>query len=85
MSMVDPEQMTAAEIDRRVRALSPWPGVRIVLSGKEIIVMNASIDPDPNAFPLFCAKQSTLYIALLKSAGGTAITGKEWMGQNHKK
>jgi methionyl-tRNA formyltransferase len=39
------EQSSAAEVDRRVRALQPWPGVTASLDGAPVRVLAGSADP----------------------------------------
>jgi methionyl-tRNA formyltransferase len=72
---VQPKTMTAEEIDRRVRALVPWPGVKMP-DGTKII--ETSIDEDEDAFALPCARGTTLYVLKLQKPGGTVVNGREW-------
>ncbi len=88
---VDPEKMTAEEIDRHVRALVPWPGVRVGsarvaragqsapparLDGVKLI--ETSLSPHPDAFEFPCAKQTFLYVLKMQSPGRKVVTGVEW-------
>ncbi len=76
--VVDPATMTAEEIDRHVRALVPWPGVRITIEGKEVKLIETSLEPSPDAFELSCAKGTMLYILRIQSPGRKPISGLEW-------
>ena len=100
MGIVDPEIMTAEEIDRRVRALVPWPGVvidnlchaersesaderrRSTQQGEQIKLIETSLEPDSNALPIRCAKDTTLYILKLQAPTKKVMTGAEW-GRGH--
>lgn len=72
---IDPATMTAQEIDRRVRALNPWPGVTI--PSLSLKLLETSLEPTTESAPLE-AKNSTLHLMRVQSAGGTPMTGKEW-------
>lgn len=39
------EECTAAEVDRRVRALLPWPGVTASLDGAPVRILEGRVDP----------------------------------------
>lgn len=76
--VVDPKTMTAQEIDRHVRALVPWPGVKVMMKGKEVKLLATSLTPHPDAFDLSCAKETTLFVLKMQSSGKKVLTGKEW-------
>jgi methionyl-tRNA formyltransferase len=69
--VVDPATMPAADIDRRVRALTPWPGV----TWNDMKILETSLNPQPDAFSLTCANSTTLYIVSLQPAGKKPMTG----------
>lgn len=93
--VVDPKIMTAQEIDRHVRALVPWPGVKMLLSSSEgakrlsreagtheIKLLETSLTPHPDSFELPCSKGTTLFVLAIQSSGKKAMTGKEWVRGN---
>lgn len=69
--VVDPAAMTAADIDRRVRALTPWPGV----SWNDMKLLETSLTPHADAYPLPCAGSTTLYVLSLQPAGKKPMPG----------
>lgn len=75
---VDPERMTAVEIDRRIRALVPWPGVTTLLSDKPVKLLSTALVPALSALALPCKGQTMLYVTKLQVAGKQPITGEEW-------
>jgi methionyl-tRNA formyltransferase len=82
VGQVDPSSMTAEEIDRYVRALVPWPGVRTSIKGNDVKLIEASLTPHADSFELPCAKGSILYITKIQSSGKNVMTGEEW-GRGH--
>jgi len=80
---VDPETMTAREIDRCVRALNPWPGVLTKIDGKEVKLIQAGLAEKEGSFPLSCAAGSTLYVYRLQPPGKRSMLGEEW-ARGHK-
>ena len=77
MGHVDPKNMTAEEIDRRVRALVPWPGVRCSVYGEEVKLVETSLTETKNSIELPC-KDSVLYIATLQPPSKKPMSGKAW-------
>lgn len=75
---VNPQKMTAVEIDRHVRALVPWPGVRCDIYGTSVKLMETSLMQDSDAFALPCADDSTLYIRTLQPPGKKPMSGASW-------
>lgn len=77
--VVDPNIMTAQEIDRRVRALCPWPGVTLSQGdGPSLKILACDLRNAGNAAALLCKDQTTLYLVSVQVPGGKPITGKEW-------
>lgn len=77
---MDPRTMSAATIHRAVRALTPWPGVRIPRApGAELTIIKSSLLPDPNAIALPCADHTILYLQEVQSPGKKAMTGMAWL------
>ena len=70
--------MTAEEIDRRVRALNPWPSVMVQIKGEEVKVLDASLEPSTASIPLECAKGTTLHLLTIQSAGKKPMGAAEW-------
>lgn len=84
--VMDPATMSAQDIHRAVRALTPWPGVRIPrTSGGELTIVRSALLPHPDALPLPCAAHTVLYLCSVQSPGKKAMTGAAWLrGQrNH--
>lgn len=77
--IVDPTKFTAEEIDRRLRAFTPWPGVQTELHGKQIKLLTASLTDTPGSVPLSCKAGSTLYVTELVEAGKKPMKAQEWM------
>jgi methionyl-tRNA formyltransferase len=75
----DPVRMTAEEIDRKVRALTPWPGVTAPIHGETVKLLRTSLAEDREAMLLPCAKNSTLYILSLQPLGGKPMSGAAWL------
>jgi methionyl-tRNA formyltransferase len=76
----NPEAMTAVEIDRRVRALNPWPGVRLMLEKdiEPMKILETSLEPTAEAHPLSCKDGTTLYLCTVQPAGKKPMTGAAW-------
>jgi methionyl-tRNA formyltransferase len=75
---VTPKNMTAEEIDRKVRALVPWPGVQCEIEGHPVKLLQTSLTPSSEDFALTCAKGSILFIKLLQTPGGKPMSGNAW-------
>lgn len=75
---VDPQVMTAEEIDRSVRALNPWPGVSFSHEGTTVKILASDLRLVPDAPPLPCANGTTLYLVTVQPAGKKPMTGAEW-------
>ena len=75
---VDPQHMTAEEIDRRVRALVPWPGVRCSIYGTSVKLIETSLIEQPEMLAVPCAQETTLYIQTLQPPGKKSMSGAAW-------
>lgn len=75
----DPGTMTAEEIDRRVRALVPWPGVTCHLHGKTVKLLSTALEAGKGSLPMPCAESTTLHVLTLQQPGGTPISGAEYL------
>ncbi|MEK7590909.1 MAG: methionyl-tRNA formyltransferase [Patescibacteria group bacterium] len=74
----DPASMAAEEIDRRVRALNPWPGVTADVNGQTFKILAAELTATKDSFPLPCAKDTVLHLVSVQMPGGKPISGAEW-------
>ncbi len=68
---VNAGSMTAEEIDRRVRALTPWPGV----TWNGLKLLSTQLEPHPDAMPMECAGGTNLYVMQIQPAGKKPMTG----------
>ncbi|PIR52676.1 methionyl-tRNA formyltransferase [Candidatus Peregrinibacteria bacterium CG10_big_fil_rev_8_21_14_0_10_49_10] len=75
---VDTATMTAEDIDRRVRALVPWPGVRCTIEGSEVKLLETALKQEEDSLAWPCAEQTTLFIRMLQPSGKKPMTGAEW-------
>jgi len=78
MGDVDPSTMTAIEIDRHVRALVPWPGVRCTVHGEMVKLLETSLEPCTHSIPLTC-KDSIVHIVTLQPPGKQKMSGADFM------
>ncbi len=74
----DPGRQTAEEIDRRVRALTPWPGVTMPVDGTELKILETALEPTTGSFPVSCADWTILHMTKVQTPGGKPISGEEW-------
>lgn len=75
----DPLILSAEEIDRSVRALTPWPGVHLKVDGEMVKVWDTSLEYSPDALPVECAMGSVLYIRRLQSPTRRILSAMEWL------
>ncbi len=71
---LDYTQLTAVELDRAVRALTPWPGVWIELNGQPLKLVQSSLEPAVNAMELRCKDDEVLYLLKTQKPGKQVIT-----------
>ena len=74
----NPRIMTAEEIDRMVRALVPWPGVKIDTEKEELKLLETSLTPASDSTPLTCKDDTILHLVTVQRAGGVPMTGAAW-------
>lgn len=74
----DPASMSAQDIDRRVRALTPWPGVSV----HDTKLLETSLEPSKEALSVPCANGTTLYVSRIQSAGGKPMSGADFVHGN---
>lgn len=77
-AFADPSALTATELDRRVRALNPRPGVVLTLDGQELKILESSLEALPDSAPLPCKDGTTLHLVTVQPAGKTAMPGAAW-------
>ena len=77
MGEVDPASQSAEEIHRHVRALVPWPGVRMHLEGQDVKLIETSLLETEESIPVQC-KDTHLHIVRLQPPGKTPMTGQAW-------
>ncbi len=75
---IDQTKMTATDIDRRVRALNPWPGVTCDIEGHTVKLLETSLEPVPHGIPLGCAEETTLFITQLQPPGRKPMKADDW-------
>lgn len=77
MGTFDPKRMTAQEIDRHVRALVPWPGVRTKLHNEDVKLIEVSLEEKEGSVPLQC-KDSVLHLVTVQPAGKKPMSADAW-------
>lgn len=75
---VSREKMTAEEIDRRVRALNPWPGVLCDVQGNTVKILESSLDPITHSIPIACAHDSTLHLVRVQPPNKKEMFADDW-------
>ena len=79
---IDFSKLTSVEIDRHVRALVPWPGVRTKLDGQDIKIISVSLTETADSTPVSSA-DGEIFVVSLQEPGKRPISGKEWK-QRHR-
>jgi methionyl-tRNA formyltransferase len=74
---LDLETLTAEEVDRHVRALVPWPGVKVVLEGQEVKLLETSLVETKESISVQC-KDTELHIISLQPPGKNSMSGQAW-------
>lgn len=77
MGVVDCSTMTATDIDRRVRALVPWPGVRISINDEDVKLLTVSLTETADSVALPC-KDSVIHLVTVQPAGKKPMCAKDW-------
>lgn len=75
---VDPARMTAEAIDRKVRALTPWPGVTCPIHKETVKLLKTALTAERDALPLPCAEGSMLFVLELQPPGKKPMSGAAW-------
>lgn len=76
--IVDPATMGAEEIDRKVLALHPWPGVTLTVDGQPLKILRTEPEPQPESTPLPCAHGTSLHLVTVQPAGKKPMSGAAW-------
>lgn len=76
--IADPKSMTAEEIDRKVRALNPWPSVTI----GDMKILETSLQSVSGSSPLNCKNGTVLHLISVQPAGGKPMIGSAWARGN---
>jgi methionyl-tRNA formyltransferase len=75
---LSPENKTAEEIDRAVRALTPWPGVTVTLKSGELKILESDLTAQPESAPLPCKDGTVLHLVSVQPAGKKPMSGAAW-------
>lgn len=75
---IDHTSLSASDIDRKVRALTPWPGVTLIINGQFLKLLETSLEPTMDSSPLPCAHETILHLLTVQPAGKKAMTGTQW-------
>ncbi len=76
--VVNPHTHTAEEIDRKVRALNPWPGVTAEIDGTTLKLLETGLEDAKTSAPLPCRDGTMLHLVTVQTPGGKPMTGAEW-------
>lgn len=68
------QTMTAVEIDRKVRALVPWPGVK----WNDIKILATDVAPQANSIAISCVHDTQLFITSLQPDGRKPMSGTDF-------
>lgn len=75
---VDVQCVLADQIERMVRAYTPWPGVRTTLFGTPVKILRAALASEPGSFRVDCAKGTVVFLVAVQSLGRNVLSGQEW-------
>lgn len=76
--VVSQETMTAIEIDRRVRALNPWPGVTMTVDADALKILSSDLSPNKDSVAVPCRDGTTLHLVTVQRPGGKPVSAKVW-------
>ena len=79
---IDPATLSVVEVHRTVRALVPWPGVRVHINNQGIKLLKTSLTETADSIELQC-KDGILHILELQPPGKKQMTGKAWQRGLH--
>lgn len=75
---LDHTALTAVEIDRHVRAFTPWPGVLLTVDGEPLKILASSLAPTAESAALPCAGGTVLHLVSVQPPGKKPMSGKAW-------
>lgn len=75
---LDHASLSASDIDRKVRALTPWPGVTLIINGQFLKLLETSLEPSMHSSAFPCAQGTVLHLVSVQPAGGKPMAGAEW-------
>lgn len=75
---IDPAALTAAEIHRRLRAFTPWPGITVTIDGTDLKIIGASLEEKPTSAPLPCRDGTVLHLLTVQPAGKKPMPAADW-------
>lgn len=81
---INPAEMTAEEIHRRVRALTPWPSVTAPFGATRVKILRTSLVAEPEALEIPCSDGRPLYVLSLQPPGRKPMSGKAWLRGHNK-
>ena len=70
--------MTAEDIDRKVRALHPWPGVTLTIDGQPLKILEAALSHHKDAHLVTCKDGSILFLVSIQPPGKKPMSGAAW-------
>jgi len=76
---IDFQKETAEEIERKIRAFSPWPGVWITTDQKRIKIIKAEIVSEKKEGLIIETKKGLLKLNLVQPEGKKPMTGEEFL------
>ncbi|MBI3336317.1 methionyl-tRNA formyltransferase [Candidatus Peregrinibacteria bacterium] len=81
--IVDLGHLSAEEIDTKVRAFNPWPGVICDIHGVSLKLIETSLEEFSDAYALKCVNGSTIHLVQVQEPGKRVMSGAAWMrGKN---
>lgn len=80
---IDHTSLSASDIDRKVRALTPWPGVTLIVNEQFLKLLETSLELTMDSAPLPCAQETVLHLVTVQTAGKKAMTGAAWKRGHH--
>jgi len=70
--------MTAEEIDRKVRAFTPWPGVTMSVDGVAMKILECNVSEQKGSQPVACKDGTVLHVVTLQEPGKKPMKGADW-------
>lgn len=82
--VLDPQNKTAEQLEREIRAFATWPKSRTTIHGKDIIVTKAHVTTsgDEQSLVISCAHETKLEILELVAPSGKAMDANSFLRGN---